>query len=423
MQCLGVYACPEKDCKCDANPVKPNRRKSSTRKPDKPVGDGLCPVHKVPLVHIPCSATAQLVDIQKCDGSKGRTVLHHQGVHKHPRPHEQLSNRAREEFQKVAKGNEDKLPIHFKIGSDKIPPARDIHPALNNIERLTYELGKVRKQREKDKFKLKDVARWESDAGIDFLKKSTLDPKNACFVFQFPEMENIARDNDEYAFQTDTLERWIHDCDYNSMSVTVTSCYSKLLGKHVPVLMSITFGRTAEHYQAHFEVLFRSLAYKEGFDEFKARFPGNISDFSEGERAGFEKAVQSVFDIPNDTDISMEELYTFCTVHFKRSAARVKNNGSVVPIQKQKIFQDCIDTWLKEETTAEDFVEAKNKLIKHCPYAEAWVDWHLEDFRGKLIFPALQNGEVKGFGRDTNAQEGTGRWIKRGCTHDYPSLE
>ena len=236
-------------------------------------------------------------------------------------------------------------------------------------------------------------------------------------------MENIARDNDKYAFQTDTLERWIHDCDYNSMSVTVTSCYSKLLGKHVPVLMSITFGRTAEHYQAHFEVLFRSLAYKEGFDEFKARFPGNISDFSEGERAGFEKAVRSVFDIPNDTDIDMEELYTFCTVHFKRSAARVKNNGTVVPIQKQEIFQDCIDTWLKEETTAEDFVEAKNKLIKHCPYAEAWVDWHLEDFRGKLIFPALQNGEVKGFGRDTNAQEGTGRWIKRGCTYDHPSLE
>ena len=69
-----------------------------------------------------------------------------------------------------------------------------------------------------------------------------------------------------YAFQTDTIEGWISDGDYPSMCVTITSTHSDLLGRHVPVLMSVTFGRTAKHYKAHFAVLLRGLQYNSFYD-------------------------------------------------------------------------------------------------------------------------------------------------------------
>ena len=59
------------------------------------------------------------------------------------------------------------------------------------------------------------------------------------------------------------------------MSVTVTSTYCELLGKHVPVYMSVTYGRTAEHYQAHFEKFIELLEF-ESFDAFMDGFTGNI---------------------------------------------------------------------------------------------------------------------------------------------------
>ena len=51
------------------------------------------------------------------------------------------------------------------------------------------------------------------------------------------------------------------------------------------------------------------------------------------------------------------------------------------------------------------------------------MDWHLEHFRGQLIFPALANGTIGGYGKDTNAQEVTGRWIKTRLGIKKPSLE
>ena len=62
----------------------------------------------------------------------------------------------------------------------------------------------------------------------------------ALIIIQFPCMIEICKDNLDVAFQTDTIEGWIVDEDYPTAMVTTTSTYSKLLGRHVPVLMSVS---------------------------------------------------------------------------------------------------------------------------------------------------------------------------------------
>ena len=78
------------------------------------------------------------------------------------------------------------------------------------------------------------------------------------------------------------------------MSVTITSVHSEVLGKHVPVVMSVSFRRTADHYQPHFEVLLKNLKCKT-YDDFLKTFPGNLCDFSKMERNGFRQAVFKIF--------------------------------------------------------------------------------------------------------------------------------
>ena len=39
-----------------------------------------------------------------------------------------------------------------------------------------------------------------------------------------------------------------------------------------------------------------------------------------------------------------------------------------------------------------------------------------------MFFLALVNARIKGFGKDTNAQESAGRWIQEGCLDDSPNL-
>jgi len=234
-------------------------------------------------------------------------------------------------------------------------------------------------------------------------------------------MVEIAKANISYAFETDTIENWIHDDKYPDLSVTVTSVHSDLLGRHVPVMMSITFGRSKEHYQAHFYELIKSLEYKD-WNEMKEKFPGNICDFSAGEKSGFILALKQLFPECED-ELIIENFYRFCIVHFKRTAERVKHCHALVPMQKQKQFQEHINTILSEDTTKETFLEEIKTMKKAFPNLVDWIKWHLDNQRGQLIFPALAEGRIKGFGKDTNAQEGVGRWIKQSFPGKHPTLE
>ena len=92
-------------------------------------------------------------------------------------------------------------------------------------------------------------------------------------------------------------------------------------------------------------------------------------------------------------------------------------------MQKQEQFQQHINTLLSDETTKETFLEEIKTMKKAFPNLVDWIKWHLDNQRGQLIFPALAEGRIKGFGKDTNAQEGVGRWIKQTFVGKHPTLE
>ena len=148
-----------------------------------------------------------------------------------------------------------------------------------------------------------------------------------------------------------------------------------------------------------------------------------LSDFSQAEVEGFKQAVIEVFQVSQDSTIDWERLYKFCTVHYQRSVERVKSNYGVVEFGRQEDFQNLINVFVSKTTTTEEFDSALNSMLREFPKCRPLIEWHLEHFRGKLIFPALANGAIRGFGKDTNAQEVTGRWIKTRLGITKPSLE
>ena len=119
---------------------------------------------------------------------------------------------------------------------------------------------------------------------VKFLRKACL--IDGHIILQFPAMKQITRDNTKYAFQTDSIEGWIKEDDHPAMCLTMTSTHSELLVHHVTVVMSITFNREGEDYNAHFDTLIGRIGYFD-FEDFSENFPGNISDFSANEKLGF----------------------------------------------------------------------------------------------------------------------------------------
>ena len=89
------------------------------------------------------------------------------------------------------------------------------------------------------------------------------------------------------------------------MGVTGTTAYSTELKKYVPVLLSVTFGRKVTNYERHWRLLLQGIGYRD-LNEFMAKFPGNISDFSDAEKGGFELALRNLFGVEQDDIIGME---------------------------------------------------------------------------------------------------------------------
>ena len=72
--------------------------------------------------------------------------------------------------------------------------------------------------------------------------------------------------------QSDTLEGVIHDPQYSgNVDIHFTSSYDCCLQKWVPVLISLIFGRTKNHYASHWKSLFNSYGEEvnESWNAFK----------------------------------------------------------------------------------------------------------------------------------------------------------
>ena len=211
--------------------------------------------------------------------------------------------------------------MQFMMGEGERSRAQSIHPLLGNLDRLRYTMNKSQTtpKKKNPSSALLNMGKWEDDIGLKFIQSTNVARESeGAIIFQFPHMADIAKENDLYAFQTDSLEGWVQDEEYQAMTVTITAAYSKVLERHAPVLLSVTYRRTAEHYKAHFDVFLKKLGYSI-FDEFKNTFPGMICDFSQAEKKGFKLSILSLFgnEISDINEIDIERYYKFCIMHFK----------------------------------------------------------------------------------------------------------
>lgn len=167
------------------------------------------------------------------------------------------------------------------------------------------------------------------------------------------------------------------------------------------------FGRSAAHYADHFGILLDGIGYKD-YSDFKEKFPGNISDFSLGEKSGWEQAIRSVFGISNEEELALEQTYKCCGVHFRRSVQRVKSSHRLVPRHKLDDFEHKINTLLSKNIGEDRFYETVDAIRNEFPHLKDWIDWYVTNNIEKCFFPSVANGSIKGFGNDTNAQDSRG---------------
>lgn len=397
--CLGIYKCPEDGCNFRKNSAVPPRDqlKKAGQKIHKHMAPlhcmgkiRRCKIHNRELEHVECRALMYITR----DGKK--THIEHKGRHNHFYPEEPVSNSAREKLAEYVTAH-NLTPMQMNLGAKGRPAAGELHPSLHNLDRIRYEMRKI--DDEIPTVDVKNLKKEEDLWGRKFIKDACLVPGEESFVIQFPGQEEVMRNNVNYAFQTDSIEGWIQDSDHPNLKVTVTSVHSELIGRHVPVLFTVTFGRQEEYYQKHFEAFFKCLRYS-SYDEHRERFPGNIGDFSDAERNGFERAVRAFYHMPDDVavfDYQITDDYNYCSVHFQSTVTRVKRDSKLVPLKKRKLFSGIIVNLLDKNTAPDTFDELIANFKREFPDLEQWINWHTsEHYRGRGLLSGSRCAQVEG---------------------------
>ena len=141
--------------------------------------------------------------------------------------------------------------------------------------------------------------RWHQDLPIDseqkkfVIKHELIDESKSIITVQSFYMREVLLENTS-GLQSDTIEGIIFDSEYPGIvDVHFTSGFDKINCRWVPVLMSLIFGRTKEHYASHFKSLFASYGEEinSSWESFTAVFPGTTMDWSAALGAGFLEAL------------------------------------------------------------------------------------------------------------------------------------
>ena len=130
--------------------------------------------------HISCKAMCTII----CSHSS--VTIKHAGQHKHGRPHEKVSKEAVARLEDMVHNNSEAKPIQILLGLPTRKPACSIHPALNNLDRLSYYMRQSKSK--VPTLKLQDLGSWQESMGCIFLKKADL--QAGIFIIQFPGMND-----------------------------------------------------------------------------------------------------------------------------------------------------------------------------------------------------------------------------------------
>lgn len=239
----------------------------------------------------------------------------HHGFHNHPKPHEVRPDvMSKRKAIKIFHIAQEVGPKQLVIGNDSGPSIGKIHHKLNNLSVVT----RIRSASFKTKTgrgTLGDLAKLQVDHEDNFIKSISFAQGLAHISIQTSAIAKYTSDLST-PMQSDSVHGFVVDSNFTDVNTTFTSCWSPPIQWNLPLLISIIFGKTTEHYKCHFLALLQSLPFST-WAEFDAGFPGMTCDFSDAERNGFEAAIRSHYGITDSPMDVLDSHYHFCEVHFK----------------------------------------------------------------------------------------------------------
>ena len=243
-----------------------------------------------------------------------------------------------------------------------------------------------------------------------FIRSVSLDPKDAHVTLQTDDMINQIKNCRNSPFQSDSIHKMVLDENFpGEINITFTSMLDIILERTVPICISIMYGKSALHYEKHFDRVFACMEEKT-YNEFKSKFLGNTSDFSDAERIGFFVSLKKYIKAKYDLDVTDDDLvpfYRFCNFHFKQSVTRIARNSGVIPHHLRKEFLEDVAE-LQITPNFYWFEKRCNDFFSKYAKAKKWLKWYLQPDRAQIMFEVCRNldKEVKqrfsSLSRDTN---------------------
>lgn len=444
--CIGVMVCPHPNCPFKQRPMRPVKNRMG--EPPKLPCKSTCPDHpKATLKWIPCtggnpSALPKsnletipcVVKTYHTPGDKSVNV-HHYGNHNHVRPIvTKASPAAMRQLETLVINNTKLGPAKLKAGDVGRPPASDIDPSFGNIDRLKYHRKNI-------------LGRTSGSAGIGDLMQmvgndieepfiihmEVSDPTCQIITMQSQYMKDVLAEGFS-ALQSDTVEGVLFEPNYDGfVDLHFTSGYDYVLMRWVPVLVSVIFKRTTEHYSQHCRALFESYPSGGGWKEFEKIFKGVGIDWSTalGDAFRMELCQHANQLGHNLDDEGTSSFISRCDVHFKRSYTRIARNGNVVKADQREEFKKLVNALRKSKKASfSSFREAVKAPVRKFPKAANWIKWYLHPNRASSYFPAacqqFSQSELSRFqliDKSTNAQENLGKqWQDRFIGHKNEKL-
>ncbi|KAH7868528.1 uncharacterized protein C8R40DRAFT_1061736 [Lentinula edodes] len=214
----------------------------------------------------------------------------------------------------------------------------------------------------------------------------------------------------------------------------VTSIYSPLIEKWVPVLFTYGNGATIAHYEYHFLILIEGIAataLQKNIPITDSLF-ASLVDFSDPQRIGFVGAFVTYFqaqasDTRSEKDLQLagQALIKGCLYHYHKAVNRMSRIGDAVPQNTKSEFQKLCRS-LPEITDVKHFDDIVSTIQQHWPRVSRWLSWWLMSEHAGMLFPCkltMAADLAAKLPATTNAEEAMHATIYRAVGINHPLLK
>ncbi|KAJ3848744.1 hypothetical protein EV368DRAFT_86271 [Lentinula lateritia] len=180
-----------------------------------------------------------------------------------------------------------------------------------------------------------------------------------------------------------------------NVRLIVTSIYSPLIEKWVPVLFTYANGATIAHYEYHFLILIEGIAaaaLQKNVPITDSLF-ASLVDFSDPQRIGFIGAFVTYFqaqasDTRSEKDLQLagQALIKGCLYHYHKAVNQMSWIGDAVPQNTKSDFQKLCRS-LPEITDVKHFDDVVSAIQKRWPRVSRWLSWWLMSEHAGMLFP------------------------------------